>query len=164
VFDLPVVWFCVNNKWGMGTSVERASAVTDMYKKACAYDMEAIQLDGMNVLEVLHRTGEVVEKTRRDSKPRFIEAVTYRFKGHSVVDPDKYRDEKEKSEHLKSDPIRFFESELVAAKLAVAEDFGKIKAEVETEVQEVIDYADASPNPDLKDLYRYVYAGEWEAR
>ena len=162
VFDLPVVWFCVNNKWGMGTAVERASAVPDMYKKACAYDMEAIQLDGMNLLETLHRTGEVVEKTRKDSKPRFIEAVTYRFKGHSVVDPDKYRDEKEKKEHLKSDPITFFESELVDAKLATASDFKKIKDDIEEEVQDVIDYADKSPNPDLKDLYKYVYAGEWE--
>jgi len=162
VFDLPVVWFCVNNKWGMGTSVERASAVPDMYRKACAYDMEAIQVDGMNVLDVLHKTGEIVEKTRKDSKPRFIEAVTYRFKGHSVVDPDKYRDEKEKKEHLKSDPLTFFESELIAAKLATSDDFKKIKDEVETEVQEVIDYADKSPNPDLKDLYKYVYAGEFE--
>jgi dihydrolipoamide dehydrogenase len=162
VFDLPVVWFCVNNKWGMGTSVERASAVPDMFRKACAYDMEAIQVDGMNVLEVLHKTGEIVEKTRKDSKPRFIEAVTYRFKGHSVVDPDKYRDEKEKKEHLKSDPLTFFESELTTAKLATGDDFKKIKDEVETEVQEVIDYADQSPNPDLKDLYQYVYAGEFE--
>ncbi len=162
VFDLPVVWFCVNNKWGMGTSVERASAVPDMYRKACAYDMEAIQVDGMNVLEVLHKTGEIVEKTRKDSKPRFIEAVTYRFKGHSVVDPDKYRDEKEKQEHLKSDPLTFFESELIAAKLATPDDFKKIKDDVEGEVQEVIDYADKSPNPDLKDLYKFVYAGEWE--
>src|SRR5258708_314161 len=118
VFDLPVVWFCVNNKWGMGTSVERASAVPDMYRKACAYDMEAIQVDGMNVLEVLHKTGEIVEKTRKDSKPRFIEAVTYRFKGHSVVDPDKYRDEKEKQEHLKSDPLTLFDSDLVATRIA----------------------------------------------
>jgi dihydrolipoamide dehydrogenase len=162
VFDLPVVWFCVNNKWGMGTSVERASAVPDMYRKACAYDMEAIQVDGMNVLDVLHKTGEIVEKTRKDSKPRFIEAVTYRFKGHSVVDPDKYRDEKEKKEHLKSDPLTFFEAELIAAKLAGPDDFKKIQDEVETEVQEVIDYADKSPNPDLKDLYKYVYAGEFE--
>jgi dihydrolipoamide dehydrogenase len=162
VFQLPVVWFCVNNKWGMGTAVESASAVPDMYRKACAYDMEAIQVDGMNVLEVLHRTGEIVEKTRKDSRPRFIEAVTYRFKGHSVVDPDKYRDEKEKKEHLKSDPVLFFESELTAAKLMTDGDIARLKAEVEQEVQDVIDYADASPNPELKDLHKFVYAGEWD--
>jgi len=164
VFNLPVVWFCVNNKYGMGTAVEKASAVPEMYRKACAYDMEAIQVDGMNVLDVLHKTGEIVEKTRRDSRPRFIEAVTYRFKGHSVVDPDKYRDEKEKKEHLKSDPVLFFESELVGAKLISADEVGKLKAQVDQEVQDVIDFADSSPNPDLKDLYKYVYAGEWETK
>jgi dihydrolipoamide dehydrogenase len=164
VFKLPVVWFCVNNKYGMGTAVEKASAVPDMYKKACAYDMEAIQVDGMNVLDVLHRTGEIVEKTRKDSRPRFIEAVSYRFKGHSVVDPDKYRDETEKKEHLKSDPVHLFESELMGAKLLAEEEVGKIKAEVDQEVQDVIDYADSSPNPDLKDLYKYVYAGDFEAK
>ncbi|TMD56374.1 MAG: dihydrolipoyl dehydrogenase [Chloroflexi bacterium] len=164
VFKLPVVWFCINNKYGMGTSVERASAVPDMYRKACAYDMEAIQVDGMNVLDVLHQTGEIVEKTRKDSKPRFIEAVTYRFKGHSVVDPDKYRDEKEKEEHRKSDPVSFFETELGGAKIATPDDFRKLKAEVEKEVEAVIEYADQSPNPDLKELHKYVYAGEWEAR
>jgi pyruvate dehydrogenase E1 component alpha subunit len=126
--------------------------------------MEAIQVDGMNMLDVLHKTGEIVEKTRKDSRPRFIEAVTYRFKGHSVVDPDKYRDEKEKKEHLKSDPVLFFESELEGAKIATEADFRKIKAEVEVEVQEAIDYADSSPNPDLKDLYKYVYAGEFEVK
>ena len=144
--------------------IERASAVPDMYKKACAYDMEAIQVDGMNVLDVLHQTGEIVEKTRKDSKPRFIEAVTYRFKGHSVVDPDKYRDEKEKEEHRKSDPVSFFETELGGAKIATPDDFRKLKAEVEKEVEAVIEYADQSPNPDLKELHKYVYAGEWEAR
>jgi pyruvate dehydrogenase E1 component alpha subunit len=138
--------------------------VPDMYKKACAYDMEAIQVDGMNVLDVLHRTGEIVEKTRKDSRPRFIEAVSYRFKGHSVVDPDKYRDETEKKEHLKSDPVHLFESELMGAKLLAEEEVGKIKAEVDQEVQDVIDYADSSPNPDLKDLYKYVYAGDFEAK
>ncbi|GAC1658169.1 MAG: hypothetical protein NVS9B1_17490 [Candidatus Dormibacteraceae bacterium] len=164
VFELPVVWFCVNNKWGMGTAVEQASAVPDMYRKACAYDMEAVQVDGMDVLEMLRKTAEVVEKTRKDSKPRFIEAVTYRFKGHSVVDPDKYRDEKEKEKFRKSDPVHVFEDQIVEAKIAVREDFKKIHDEVEDEVQAVIDYADKSPNPKLEELHRYVYAGEWESK
>src|SRR6267378_3689907 len=112
VFDLPVVWFCVNNRYGMGTPVEKASAVTDIYKKACAYDMESIQIDGMNVREVLQRTSEIVEKTRRDSVPRFIESLCYRFRGHSVVDPDKYRSAEDKEKWRKADPIVAFEHEL----------------------------------------------------
>ena len=162
VFKLPVVWFCINNKWGMGTAVESASAVPDIFTKACGYDMEAIQVDGMNVLDVLHRTSEIVEKTRRDSEPRFIEALTYRFKGHSVVDPDKYRDEKEKEKWRKSDPISYFEHQLVTHKVAGEDDFKKAREEIETEVEEIIKFADESPNPDLDELYRYVYSGEWE--
>src|SRR5438093_4518772 len=82
VFELPVVWFCVHNRYGMGTPVEKASAVADIYKKACAYDMESIQIDGMNLREVLLRTSEIVEKTRKDSVPRFIEWLCYCFRGH----------------------------------------------------------------------------------
>ena len=112
VFELPVVWFCVNNQYGMGTAVDRASAVAELYRKACAYDMESIRVDGMDLLEVMRRTAEMVGKTRQDSQPRFIEAVNYRFKGHSVVDPDRYRPEAEKERWHHSDPVMRFERQL----------------------------------------------------
>src|SRR6202049_1136798 len=117
VFHLPVVWLCVNNRYGMGTPVEAASAVKDIYKKACAYDMESMHVDGMNLREVMLRTSEFVEKTRSDSEPRFIEALCYRFRGHSVVDPDKYRSAEDKEKWRKADPIVFFEHELETAGL-----------------------------------------------
>src|SRR2546423_620112 len=164
VFKLPVVWFCINNRYGMGTPVEAASAVADIYKKACAYDMESIQVDGMNLLEVMLRTSEMVEKTRADSQPRFIEALCYRFKGHSVVDPDKYRSQEDKEKWRKADPIVFFEHELEKAGLADEEYFKNVRVEVDSEIQEIIKYADESPEPKPADLYRYVYAGEWEDR
>ena len=164
VFKLPVVWFCVNNRYGMGTPVEAASAVADIYKKACAYDMESIQIDGMNVREVLLKTSEIVEKTRADSEPRFIEALCYRFKGHSVVDPDKYRSTEDKEKFRKADPIVAFEHELEKAKLADEEYFKKVRMEVDAEVQDIIKYADESPEPKVADLYKYVYADEWEER
>ncbi|MFI5282368.1 MAG: dihydrolipoyl dehydrogenase [Candidatus Dormibacterales bacterium] len=164
VFHLPVVWFCINNRYGMGTPVEAASAVADIYKKACAYDMEAIQVDGMNLREVLERTGEIVEKTRADSEPRFIEALCYRFKGHSVVDPDKYRSNEDKERWRKADPIVAFEHELEQSGLADEECFKSVRQSVDDEVQEVVRYADESPDPSPDDLYRYTYAGEWEGR
>ena len=164
VFKLPVVWFCINNKYGMGTAVEKASAVPDIYKKACAYDMESIQVDGMNLIEVMLRTSEIVEKTRADSEPRFIESVCYRFKGHSVVDPDKYRSNEEKEKYRKADPIVAFESELEKAGLADEEYFKNVRVEVDNEVQDIIKFADESPDPKPDELYRYVYAGEWEDR
>ena len=162
VFKLPVVWFCVNNRYGMGTPVEAASAVADIYKKACAYDMESIQVDGMNVLEVARKTNEIVEKTRADSQPRFIEALCYRFKGHSVVDPDKYRSNEDKEKWRKGDPIVAFEHELEKAGLADEEYFKSVRQAVDAEVQDIIKFADESPDPKPEDLYKYVYAGEWE--
>ena len=164
VFHLPVVWFCVNNRYGMGTPVEAASAVADIYKKACAYDMESIQIDGMDVLEVLARTSEIVERTRADSEPRFIEALCYRFKGHSVVDPDKYRPAEDKERWRKADPIVAFEHELEAGGLADEEYFKTVRQKVDTDVQEIIRYADESPDPSPDDLYKYTYAGEWDER
>jgi dihydrolipoamide dehydrogenase/pyruvate dehydrogenase E1 component alpha subunit len=162
VFQLPVIWFCVNNQYGMGTAVERASAVPEIYRRACAYDMEAIRIDGMNLLEVLHRTSEFVEKTRADSQPRLIEAVNYRFKGHSVVDPDKYRSEEEKEKWRHSDPVVGFEKQLREAGIAGAGELEKLQDSVEAEVEEIVRFSDASPNPAVDELYRYLYGGEWE--
>jgi dihydrolipoyl dehydrogenase len=164
VFELPVLWYCVNNRYGMGTPVEAASAVKDIYKKACAYDMESIQVDGMNVREVLLRTSEIVEKVRADSQPRFIEALCYRFKGHSVVDPDKYRSPEDKEKFRKADPIVAFEHELEQSGLADEEYFKAVRQEIDAEVQDIIKFADDSPDPKVEDLYKYVYAGEWEDR
>ena len=164
VFKLPIVWFCINNRYGMGTPVEAASAVKDIYQKACAYDMESIQVDGMNLREVLLRTSEMVEKTRADSEPRFVEALCYRFKGHSVVDPDKYRSAEDKETWRKADPIVFFEHELEKAGLANEEHFKTVRQEVDTEIQEVVKFADESPDPRPDDLYKFVYADEWEDR
>jgi dihydrolipoamide dehydrogenase len=164
VFKLPVVWFCVNNRYGMGTPVEAASAVADIYKKACAYDMESIQIDGMNMREVMLKTSAIVEKTRADSEPRFIEALCYRFKGHSVVDPDKYRPAEDKEKFRKADPIVAFEHELETSELADEEYFKKVRQEVDAEVQEIVRYADESADPKPEDLYKFAYAGEWENR
>lgn len=164
VQELPVVWYCVNNQYGMGTAVDRASAVSEIYKKACAYDMESIRVDGNDLIEVLTRTSDFVEKTRKDSQPRFIEALCYRFKGHSVVDPDKYRDEKEKEKWLKSDPILYFEHQLLQKKVATEADLKAIKEEVDAEVDQVVKYAEESPNPPVDELYKFLYTPEWSGR
>ncbi len=164
VFKLPVVWFCVNNRYGMGTPVERASAVADIYKRACAYDMEAIQVDGMNLREVLLKTSQMVEKTRNDSEPRFVEALCYRFRGHSVVDPDKYRSNEDKEKWRKADPIVAFEHELEKSGLANEEYFKTVRQEIDQEVKDIIQFADDSPEPDVEDLYKYTYAEQWDNR
>jgi pyruvate dehydrogenase E1 component alpha subunit len=118
----------------------------------------------MNLREVMLKTSEIVEKTRNDSEPRFIESLTYRFKGHSVVDPDKYRSAEDKEKFRDADPIVGFEHELETAGLADEEYFKKVRQEIDAEVQEIIRFADESPDPKPEDLYKYVYAGEWENR
>ncbi|MGH7869813.1 MAG: pyruvate dehydrogenase (acetyl-transferring) E1 component subunit alpha, partial [Candidatus Dormibacteraceae bacterium] len=160
VLHLPVVWFCINNQYGMGTSVERASAVPEIYRRACAYNMESIRVDGMEALEVLQKTAEIVEKTRQDSQPRLIEAVSYRFAGHSVIDPDKYRSEEEKIKWRESDPLRLFEHRLVEAKVGGQDDFAKLDQEVLAEVEEAVQFAAASPEPAVEELYRHLYSSE----
>ncbi|HKA49226.1 MAG TPA: dihydrolipoyl dehydrogenase [Candidatus Dormibacteraeota bacterium] len=162
VFHLPVVWFCINNQYGMGTAVERASAVSDIYRRACAYDMESIRVDGMNLLEVMHRTSEFVDRTRRDSQPRFIEAVNYRFRGHSVVDPDKYRSDEEKERWRHSDPVVLFQHQLQEAGIADSAALEQIETSVGAEVEDIVRFSDESANPAIDELYRYLYAGEWE--
>ncbi|MDR0358743.1 MAG: pyruvate dehydrogenase (acetyl-transferring) E1 component subunit alpha [bacterium] len=162
VLGLPVVWFCVNNQYGMGTSVERASAVPEIYRRACAYDMESVRVDGMDVLEVLHTTNDIVEKTRKDSQPRLIEAVSYRFLGHSVIDPDKYRSEEEKARWRESDPVVQFEHRLEEARIASREELQALDDEVQQQVDGVVKFAEQSPNPPVDELYRFVYAGEPE--
>jgi dihydrolipoamide dehydrogenase len=162
VLEVPVVWFCVNNQYGMGTSVSAASAVAEIHKRACAYDMESIRVDGMDVLEVMRRTNEMVEKTRRDSQPRLIEAVSYRFMGHSVIDPDKYRSEEEKARWRESDPLLLFEHRLEQGKVAGREDFDRLEKEVAEQVEEAVRFASDSPNPPVEELYRHLYADELE--
>ena len=159
VLQVPVVWFCVNNQYGMGTPVDRSSAEPELYKRACAYRMESVRVDGMNVLEVLHKTAEVIEKTRQDSQPRLIEVVAYRFLGHSVIDPDKYRSNEEKAKWRESDPVLLFEHELEKHEIASREQLEEIDDQIQQEIDDVVRFADQSANPPVEELYRFVYAG-----
>jgi pyruvate dehydrogenase E1 component alpha subunit len=118
----------------------------------------------MNLREVMLRTSEIVEKTRKDSVPRFIESLCYRFRGHSVVDPDKYRSAEDKEKYRKADPIVAFEHELEKSGLADEEYFKSVRQEIDAEVRDIIEYADQSPDPNPDDLYKYTYAGEWADR
>jgi len=110
------------------------------------------------------KTNEIVEKTRADSVPRFIESLCYRFRGHSVVDPDKYRSAEDKEKYRKADPIVAFEHELEKAGLADEEYFKNLRMEIDAEIRDVIEFADNSPDPNVADLYKYTYAGQWDNR
>lgn len=157
VWKLPVIWVCENNNYGMGTRVDRASAVTEMYRKACAYDIPAEQVDGQNVLDVFEVTQRAAEHVRSGNGPYFIEARTYRYRGHSMGDPERYRSKEEVEEWLKNDPIRRFANILLS--LGVEQErLDAIHAEVEEEVQDAVRFAEESPEPPLEALYEDIYA------
>lgn len=158
VWRLPIVFVASNNMYGMGTSIDRSSAVTEIYKRAAAYNMPGKRINGNDVLEVEAEIHDAVEKTRAGEGPRLIEAMTYRFRGHSTADPELYRSKEEVAEWRARDPIMSFRDRVVAEKLATDEEFDAIDEEVEQVVDDAARYADESPEPDPDTLYDYVYS------
>lgn len=165
VWRLPVVFFCVNNQYGMGTAVARASAVPEIYRKAAAYDMPGEQVNGMDVLAVREVTQRALKRARVDREPSLIEAVTYRFRGHSMADPGRYRSEDEVRQWRERDPIGNFQAKLLAAGAIDQEGLRRIQAEIDHLVEEAVEFAERSPEPDpATELYSFVYAGEEEGK
>jgi pyruvate dehydrogenase E1 component alpha subunit len=160
LWRLPIVFLCMNNQYAMGAAVHHDSAVTEMYRKACAYDMRAARVDGMDVLAVREVCREAVRVAREQREPSLIEAVTYRFRGHSMADPARYRTQEELQSWMARDPVLTFRRRLEEAGLITAEDVQAIADRVEREVNAAIEFAERSPDPDPSELYQDVYAGE----
>lgn len=158
LWKLPVLFICENNEYGMGTALEYASAVREMTKKASAYDIPAVRIDGQDVLEVRETVAEALEHCRSGKGPFFIEAMTYRFRGHSMADPEAYRTKEEVEAARKDDPIVRFRNKLLAEKIATDEELDQIDAEVELEMDEAVRFADESPEPDISTLEDHVLA------
>jgi pyruvate dehydrogenase E1 component alpha subunit len=160
LWHLPIVFVCVNNQYGMGTAVNRASAVTEIWKKACAYDMTGERVDGMDVLAVRGITDQLVAQAREKHEPSLLECVTYRYRGHSMSDPDTYRGKDEIKEWQTRDAILSLGDHMKKQKMLTDEDIQKIDEEITAQVEEAVKFAEDSPEPDPKDLYRDVYADE----
>jgi pyruvate dehydrogenase E1 component alpha subunit len=160
LWHLPIVFVCVNNLYGMGTAVNRASAVTEIWKKACAYDMTGERVDGMDVLAVRRITDQLVAQAREKHEPSLLECVTYRYRGHSMSDPDTYRGKDEIKEWQTRDAIQNLGEHMKGQKMVSDEQLQRIDDEVTAQVDEAVKFAEESPEPDPKDLYRDVYADE----
>src|SRR5256886_665517 len=160
LWHLPIVFVCVNNLYGMGTAVNRASAVTEIWKKACAYDMTGERVDGMDVLAVRRITDQLVAQAREKHEPSLLECVTYRYRGHSMSDPDAYRGKDEIKEWQTRDAILSLGEHLKKQKMLTDQEIQRIDEEVTAQVEGAVKFAEESPDPDPKDLYRDVYAGE----
>jgi pyruvate dehydrogenase E1 component alpha subunit len=158
VWNLPVLWVTENNKYGMGTTVERASAVSEISRKADGYGIPNARVDGMNVIEVRQAAEKYLEHVRSGNGPFFLEAVTYRFRGHSMGDPERYREKDEIEKWQQEDPIGIFRAYLIKGKHAKADQLDEIENQVDIETQEAIDFAEASPEPAAEELFTDIYA------
>jgi pyruvate dehydrogenase E1 component alpha subunit len=157
LWKLPVVFVCENNQYGMGVAIDKASAVTTVHQKADMANIPAVEVDGMNALAVYEATQKAVEHAASGKGPYFIEALCYRYQGHSVADPDKYRDPEKIEEWKKRDAIERVRALLVEQGLT-DEDIALINADVEREIKEIVAFAEASPAPAFSTLYDYTYA------
>jgi pyruvate dehydrogenase E1 component subunit alpha len=160
LWELPVVFICENNRYGMGTPIERASALYDLSQKAFAYNMEHSLVDGMNVLAVREVVNEAVERARNESAPTLIEARTYRFMGHSMADPvhGHYRTEKEVEEQRRLDPIRLLTSALDTLAIMTIEKVEDERERVLDKVEDAIAFAERSLDPLSSDLLHDIYS------
>lgn len=160
LWKLPVVYICENNRYGMGTAIERASAIYDVAQRACAYDVASETVDGMDVLAVYDAVNRAVALARRDALPSLIEARCYRFMGHSMSDPvhGHYRTKQEVEEQKQRDPIRHFFERLAAQGAIDQKEFAAMDARMRQKVDEAIAFADGSAPPPAEALYEDVYA------
>ncbi len=156
VWELPVLWVCENNQYGMGTAVERASAVSEIRRKAEGYGMPNGCVDGMNVIEV-HEATKAALKQVRNEGPYMLEAMTYRFRGHSMGDPERYRESTEIEKWRQDDPIGIFRNILIEEKNFDEETLDAEEAKAESQVEEAIRFAESSPDPKPDTLFDYVY-------
>jgi pyruvate dehydrogenase E1 component alpha subunit len=157
LWDLPVVFLVINNQFGMGTALERHSAVTDLSVKAQGFGVPGTKCDGMDVLDVRAALDHALKCARDQRKPQLVEAVTYRFRGHSMADPEEYRTKDQVEEWRKRDPIETFKRRLVEEGVIGEDDARKIDEEVVAEVDAATEFADQSPFPDLDSLYDDIY-------
>jgi pyruvate dehydrogenase E1 component alpha subunit len=164
LWRLPVVFLVENNLYGMGTAIERHSAVTDLSRKAEGLGVPGERVDGQDVVAMRECVADHLEIARRDRRPTLVEAFTYRYRGHSAADPEVYRDKQEVEEWQRRDPIEIFARRLIDAGTIAEGDLEAIREEVHREVVAAVEFADASPEPPLDSLYDnlYVLAGEHE--
>src|SRR2546421_1821144 len=161
LWKLPCIYICENNKYGMGTSLERAMSLQNVSEKACAYELASEFVDGMDVLAMRQVTQRAVKRAREQSAPTLIEARTYRFMGHSMSDPGKYRTRAEIEKYQERDPIKLFTATLIENDILTDKGIEEFEAEIKEEVEHAARFAEESPAPDPKELYTNIYAGKW---
>jgi pyruvate dehydrogenase E1 component alpha subunit len=160
VWDLPVLWVCENNQYGMGTAVERASAVSEIRQKAEGYGIPNERVEGMDILEVKKAAEKALKFIREGNGPYFLEIMTYRFRGHSMGDPERYRESDEVKRWQENDPIGIYHQWLLKNEKATEEALDLVVKQVEQEVEEAVEFAENSPEPAPEELFSDIYVEE----
>ncbi len=156
-WKLPVIFICENNNYAMGTSIERTSNVTDIYKLADAYDMPADKIDGMSAEAVHEGVARAVKRARQGDGPTLLEMKTYRYKGHSISDPQKYRSKEEVDEYKEQDPLTQVRKTILENSFATEEFLNDIDKRIDAVVEESVRFAEESPWPDDSEVLKDVY-------
>lgn len=159
LWQLPILFICENNLYGMGTRIELSESQTDIHVKAQSYRVEAETLDGMDVVAVDAAVSRATAAIRADGGPRFLECKTYRFRAHSMFDPQLYRSKEEVEEWKKRDPIKRLVDWMRAADMVHESDLAAIEAEIKGEIDDAVAFAEAGTWEPIEDLTRDVYAG-----
>lgn len=157
LWELPVLFLCENNFYGIGTEVHRSSALPHLHKRTCGYDIPSEKVDGMDVIAVYKAVKYAAEKVRESGRPQFIEATTYRFRGHSMADPAKYRSAAEHEVWRARDPLPNYEKRLLAEEIVTAADLEAIRMRCVTAVEEAVRFAEESPWPGADEVWEDIY-------
>lgn len=157
-WKLPVVFVVENNNYAMGTSVKRTANHEDIYKLGLGYDMPCLSVDAMDPVKVAEVAHEAIERARRGDGPTFIEAKTYRFRGHSMSDAEAYRTKDEVAEAKNDDPILLVKNRILENNWATENELEEIENKVKIFVDECENFAETSPFPDTEVMYKYVYS------
>ncbi|HWI23096.1 MAG TPA: pyruvate dehydrogenase (acetyl-transferring) E1 component subunit alpha [Baekduia sp.] len=164
LWKLPVVFMVTNNQFGMGTSLERHSANTNLSKRGEGFGVPGMQCDGMDAIDVYEKCTEALRIAREERQPVLLEAITYRFRGHSMADPEEYRSKDQVAEWRKRDPIVTFGDRLVAENVITEDERGEMDAANIKRVDDAVAFADASPAPAPEDLYDDLYVMDKSVR
>lgn len=158
LWNLPIIFVVENNQWAIGMAHCRSASVPEIHKKAAAFGMPGLEVDGMNVLAVREAAQDAIQRARLGTGPTLIEASTYRFRGHSLADPDQLRSTKEKKDWEMRDPIKFLKTYILQNQLSTESSLEEINLEIKKEIYSATDFASSSPEPSKDDLCRYLFA------
>lgn len=158
LWKIPILFVVENNKWAIGMAHERATSQPEIYRKASVFGMAGVEVDGMDVLAVRAVAQEAIARARAGEGPTLIEALTYRFRGHSLADPDELRSKAEKEAWFSRDPIKKLAAHLTEQNLVDQEELKTIERNIQARVDDAVQFAQDSPDPDPSELYRFIFA------